>query len=179
MEKLLTHEEYKKEYLGKKVDYDWYYAYQCVDLARDYCLKVWGLRTTVFWGSAFTGWKNRKRVFAGKRWIEWFAPVPVGSIVIFKPNELVYVKKPWEALWTREKLGKDWHVAIVDYIDNDWVMRLLEQNWLNGTTAKQDTWIGRTFFKKWSRIQDGEWPNAIRLRGYRWKDAVAWFILQN
>jgi hypothetical protein len=50
-------------------------------------------------------------------------------------------------------------VGIVDYIDNDGVMRILEQNW--------GSWNG-----DWLR------NNAIRLWWYKWKEAVAGFILK-
>lgn len=62
-------------------------------------------------------------------------------------------------MWKTEKLTSAGHVAVVDYIDNSGVMRVVEQNGATGNG-------------------DGKGGNAIRLRGYKGKDAIAGFILQ-
>lgn len=158
MDTTISHEEYKKRYLGKRVDFDWAYGYQCVDLARDYCLQVRWLHTNAFWGSAYKGRLNRATTFPWKDSVSWFACVPIGSVVIFKPFATIQYKKPWALFWSTEKLTSAGHVAIVDYIDNSWVIRVVEQNgtgnahWINGS--------------------------EIRLWWYRGKDTIAWFILQ-
>ena len=159
---VLSHEDYKKAYLGKRVDFDWYppdAPYQCVDLARHYCLQVRWLHTNHFGWSAYTWWINRLTTFPWKKTISGFSVVPVGSVVILKPWSKVKVKKPGAWFWSTERLTEAWHVAIVDYIDDSWTMRLLEQN---GATGNGD-WL---------------WGNAIRLWWYGSKDSVVGFILQ-
>ena len=168
----MNHKEYLAKYIGKRVDFDAAYWYQCVDLARHYCWLVWNYLTGTFWGSAYAGWQNRAKTFNGKPFITWFPSdskqVPVWSIVIFKADADVEAKNPWPSFknWRKIKFWKAGHVAIVDYIDNDGVMRVLEQNGINGRLING------------TRVYDGIWSNAIRLMWYKWKDSVAWFILQ-
>lgn len=154
-----SHETYKNVRLGTTVDYDGVYWYQCVDQARDYCRSVWKSPCTAFGGTAYIGWLRREQVFPWHQSVSWFATVPVGSLVIFKPYATVRVKRPWAFLWKKTKLTSAWHVAVVDYTDDSWVIRVIEQNGATGNG-------------------DGKGGNAIRLRWYKWKDAVAGFILQ-
>ncbi len=156
----MTYKEYKSLWLWRRINYDWVFWFQCVDLARDYATRVMWLPSKPFWWTAYKWWVRRNTVFPWKKFVEWFsANIPVGSIVIFKPNVLVETKKPWilNLFWRKTRFTYAWHVAIVDYIDNDWVIRVLEQNgkwtW---------TWV---------------WDDAIRLMWYKWKNSVAWFIL--
>lgn len=159
----MSYELYKKLWLWKRIDVDGFpkwAEYQCVDVTRDYAVKVLWLPSIPFGWTAYTGWVRRQTVFPWKKYVEWFsADIPVGSIVIFKPNVVVKTKKPWmlNLFWKNTKLTFAWHVGIVDYIDNDGVIRILEQNG-KGT----GTWL---------------WDDAIRLMWYKGKDAVAWFIL--
>lgn len=156
----MTYQEYKSLWLGKRINFDAAFWYQCVDLARHYAVHVFWLPSKPFGGTAYKWWLNRAKVFPGKRFIEWFdATVPVGSIVIFKPNVPVKTKKPWifNILWKQSRFTDAWHVAIVDYIDNDGVIRVLEQNGKGWAT-----WL---------------WDDAIRVMWYKGKESVAWFIL--
>ncbi len=167
----MTHQEYIKKYLWMRVDFDNAYAYQCVDLARHYCGMVWQYLTWLFWGSAYAGWVNRQKTFKWKAYITWFpkdsSTVKVWSVVIFKPGATIMTKYPWNnQAWRKIRFWKDWHVWVIDYIDNDWVMRIIEQNWINGRIING------------KRVYDWLWENAIRLMWYQGKDAVAWFILQ-
>ena len=156
----MTHKEYIKSFLWSKVRETIKLGYQCVAQAKDYCKKVRGYICWPFWWSAEKWWQNRAIVFKGKKSITWFAIVPVGSIVFFKPYAKLLVSKPWSGDREPRSLWKYWHVAVVDYIDNDWVIRTIEQNWA--------TW-------NWK----GQGDDAIRLRWYKWKSSVRWFILQN
>lgn len=156
----MTYEEYKKKWLWKRIDFDKSFWFQCVDLARDYAVNMMKLPSIAFWWTAYSWWLRRTIVFPWKKYVEWFsANIPIGSIVIFKPNVFVEHKKPWmrNMIWRKLRFTSAWHVGIVDYIDNDWVIRILEQN-------GQWTWTWR-------------WWDAIRLHWYRWKNSVAWFIL--
>lgn len=156
----ITHEEYKKTMLWKTVMETVKLGYQCVAQAKDYCKRVRGYTCWPFGGSAHDWRMNRARSFKGKKSIEWFAVVPVGSIVFFKPFAKLLVSKPWSGEWKSWKLWKYGHVATVDYIDNDWVIRTIEQNWA--------TW-------NWK----GQGEDVIRLRWYKGKDCIDWFVLQN
>lgn len=159
----MKHLEYINKYKGSRVDFDSAYGYQCVDLARHYCGMVWWYLTKVFGGSAYKWWENRATTFAGKRCITGFpndaSDIKTGDIVIFKPSVFVETKAPGSKIWKRIKLTTDGHVWVIDYIDNDGILRIVEQNGGNGN----GNWLG---------------ANAIRLWGYKWKDAIAWFILQ-
>lgn len=164
----MTYKEYKDTWLWKRIDYDVAYWYQCVDLARHYAVWVMWLPSKAFWWSAINWWINRNKVFKWKKIVEWFdATVPVWSIVFFKNNAFVKTKKSWifNLFWKQSRFTEYGHVWIVDYIDNDWVIRVLEQNWANGRLVN------------WKRIYDWLWENAIRLYWYKWKESVAWFIL--
>lgn len=157
---MTTYQLYKKTWLWKRIDFDWMFKYQCVDLARSYAVNVFGLPSIPFGWTAYKWWIRRNTVFPWKKYVEWFsANIPIGSIVIFKPSVPVQTKKPWllNLFWKNTRLTYAWHVGIIDYIDNDWVMRILEQNG-KGTAS-------------------GLWDDAIRLMWYKGKDAVAWFIL--
>lgn len=160
----MTHEQYVQQYLGKRVDHDQMYWYQCVDLARHYCSLVRWYATKSFGGSAITWRYNRSTTFAGKRYITWYPndalDIKKGDIVIFKANVSVQCKKPWDAQWKTVKLTQHWHVAVLhDYADNDWVIRVVEQNGGTGNGS-------------------GVWSDAIRIYWYKGKDAIAGFILQ-
>lgn len=155
----MTHEQYKKLMLWGRVQESVSLGYQCVAQAKDYCKKVWNEAIPAFGGSAYAGWLNRATVFKNHQSVSGFATVPIGSIVIFKPHATVQVKKPWDVLWKTVKLTSAGHVAVVDYTDNSWVIRVVEQNGATGNG-------------------DGKGGNAIRLRWYKGKDAVAGFILQ-
>ena len=157
----MTHEEYTNVFCNwtfrilEKVKL----GYQCIAQVKHYAKNVWGYTVQSFWWTAYVWWLNKKTTFKWKKYVEWFWVVPVGSIVIFKPFASVEMKKPWP--WKRKasQFGKEWHVAIVDYIDNDWVIRVIEQNWATGD---------------W----DGKWWDEVRVRWYWGRSAVAGFILE-
>lgn len=53
----MTYASFKKEWLGRRVDYDHVYAYQCVDLILQYVKEGYGLATGV-WGNAIDYWNK-------------------------------------------------------------------------------------------------------------------------
>jgi len=167
----MDHKEYLRRYIWKRVDFDSAYGYQCVDLTRHYCASVRWYLAWVFGGSAIAWWENRKTTFKGKQSITGF-PKDVKSIkqwdvVIFKAKAKCMVKYPWVGnAWKSITFGKEWHVGQVDYVDNDGVLRIVEQNGNNGRIVNG------------KRVRDGLGENAIRIMGYMGKDAVAGFILQ-
>jgi len=157
----LTHEQYKEKFCNWKsrTQENSIYWYQCTAQVKHYCKLVRWYTVGRFWGTAIRWRVNRKSTFQFKKSISWFSLVPVWSVVIFKQYAIVETKKPWTDEWKKIKLGVEGHVAIVDYIDNDGVIRVIEQNGATGDG-------------------DGKWWDEIRVRGYKWKDSVAWFILQ-
>lgn len=159
----ISHEQYKIRYIWKRIDIDWFppkAPYQCVDVAKHYTKYVWWYSCWSFWWSAYQWWINRATTFRWCDTVSGRATVPVGSLVIFKPYATIKTKKPWAIFWKNITFTKYGHIGIIDYIDNTGVIRIIEQNGWNGNG-------------------DGLWSNAIRLRWYCSKDAVAWFVLQN
>ena len=100
------YKDFKERWLWKKIDYDWAFGYQCVDLIKlyaDKCLGMWKI-----WAIG-----NAKDVPNGKFWkkftkIEWMDNIMQWDIIV-KTN------------------SKYWHIAIVDRILWDKVY-VLEQN---------------------------------------------------
>lgn len=155
----MTHEEYKRKMLGSRVRENIALWFQCVAQCKDYCKQVWWYTCGAFYGSAHNWWLNRSKTFAGKKSVAWFSVVPVWSVVIFKPYATLQISKPWSGERKPWKLGKYGHVAVIDYIDDSWVMRTIEQNGATGDG-------------------DGKGGDEIRLRGYKGKDSVDGFILK-
>lgn len=107
----MTIEQYIQKYLDKRVDYDWNYGYQCVDLVRHFFKYVYGVELPTFWGSAKTGWLNKNNTFSSEFFdkIEWCKDLEAWDIIFFEQ-------------W---KYG---HVWIVEYVFEGW-FSLLDQNW--------------------------------------------------
>ena len=110
--------EFRNKRLGKKIDYDWAFWAQCVDLAKLYCEEVLGM---------------------GKIWA-------LGNAKDI-PNNPIF-RKDWEVLKGTTDLmqgdiiirtkGKYGHIAIVDHIAGGKVY-VLEQNW-SGKNSGNGIW---------------------------------------
>lgn len=100
--------DYKNKMLGKRVDYDGWLGYQCVDLMKSYCGNVLWLDIHTS-GNANQAWRNVYKIF-NKDWqqIKGTNDLMQGDI-IFSIN------------------GDYWHVAIVDSISFGKIY-VLEQN---------------------------------------------------
>jgi len=61
----MTYQDFKSEWLGRRVDYDHVYAYQCVDLILQYVAEGWGLASGV-WGNAIDYWQRPSAPLLGK-----------------------------------------------------------------------------------------------------------------
>ena len=101
---------FKDKWIGKRIDYDWAYWYQCVDLIKQYADEVlWLWRIWALWNA------NK-----------------VQNSSTFKSFSKLWVKDliQWDII-IRTK-WKYWHIAIVDHILN-WRVYVLEQNgsWKN------------------------------------------------
>lgn len=107
----MTHQEYKSKKLWTRVDYDWSYWYQCVDLTRDYCNKVYWISLPWSWWSALNWWKIKR---------PWFKDV------LNTPNG---VPPQWAIIFfTLPQLKVNYgHVAVVDNADTKSVT-VIEQN---------------------------------------------------
>lgn len=98
----MLYNEYKTQWIGKKVDFDNAYWYQCVDLARHYHKAMFGTDMWPFWWTAWTWWQKFKvspQFFSTIR-VEKYQIPPVWAIVFFSPQSIGNI---------------EWHVAIVDY----------------------------------------------------------------
>lgn len=100
--------KYKNGLIGWRVDFDWAYWYQCVDLFKDYCKRVLGITMTKTW-NANEIWNNTYNIF-DNTWTK-----------IIGTDDLMQ----WDII-IRET-GKYWHIWVVDrYLS--WKILVLEQN---------------------------------------------------
>jgi len=105
--------DFKATMLWKRIDVDGFPKigkYQCVDLFKFYCDKVYGIRLNKTWNANQIR-KNTYRIFspAWKRL----------SILVSLRQWDVILSIKWEF----------WHVAIFDHEEN-WLIYVLEQNWV-------------------------------------------------
>ena len=110
--------DYKNSVLWKRIDYDWAYWYQCVDLFKDYCDKVLGEK---FWktGNANEIRINKYNIFWNNRAREiWTQNLMQGDILV---------------RWT----NVGYHIAIFDHKLN-WNLYVLEQN---GSGKNSGDWL--------------------------------------
>ena len=107
----MKHQEYINKMLWFKVDYDWYYWNQCVDMVRDYCNRI-------FWLN-FKPVGNAKELWY-QNWWQDFKKIP---------NKITTLPKQWDiVIWGN---GKYWHIAIIDKAEL-FSFVCVEQNAWNG-----------------------------------------------
>ena len=109
------YKEFVEKRLGKRIDYDWAYWYQCVDLIKQYldeCLKMWKIWSI---GNANQVPKNLEK--------KWFWKLDPKKTII-----------QWDIIVHTQWIM--WHIAIVDHILWDFVY-VLEQN-----GSGKDSWSG-------------------------------------
>ena len=99
--------EFKNEWLGKCIDYDNCYKYQCIDLIKLYLDKCLG-----YWKIGSLG--NAKNI-PNNDFFNWWAKIPL-TISNARQWDIVVANK-----------GDYWHVAIVDRVVNGKI-QVLEQN---------------------------------------------------
>ncbi len=126
---IIAFNNYARIMKWNRVDFDWAYNYQCVDLIRDYAKKNNYPPITTRW-NAIDLWKKwlgnwYKRVYNSMVWVP-----PVGSIILY-----------WTWIY--------WHIAITWRANLLWV-DILEQNgetwnwmWLGGDAIR----ITRNFYR--------------------------------
>ena len=103
-----------KNWIGKIVDYDKAYGYQCVDFARQHAKDMWNSIWT-FWGSALTGWLTGKP-FIGTKW----------ERVV---NTVTAVPKEWDIVFLNKTTSNPYgHVAVAGEGCTGSKLFLVEQN---------------------------------------------------
>ena len=118
------------KWIGKQVDYDWAYWFQCTDFARQFAKEI-GSPIWTFWGSAYSGWSTGKP-FNGTKWkrinrIPGLIPT-AWDIVFFWPTQ----SNPYG------------HVAVVDGGSTTEKIKTVEQNAWNGN----GDWKGSNAIKR-------------------------------
>lgn len=109
----MNHFDFLNTYRNKKVDNDWSYWYQCVDLTHTYCREVIWYDHPI--GNAFE--------LSTKEWKRY----------IRIPNKLTNYPKQWDIIiFAPTPVNKYWHIAIVDN-GNSMNVMVIEQNWWTGT----------------------------------------------
>lgn len=112
--------KYKNWLIWWRVDFDWAYWYQCVDLFKDYCKRVLWIPVGKVW-NANQIWTNEFWVF-DKTWtqIQWTDDLMQWDIIV-------------SIKW------KYWHIWIIDrYIS--WRIMVLEQNGSANPNANWTAW---------------------------------------
>ncbi|UEX89678.1 N-acetylmuramoyl-L-alanine amidase [Staphylococcus ratti] len=120
-------------YVGKYVDFDGYYAFQCMDLAVDYVYRMTDGKTRM-WGNAKDAPSNS---------------LPAGWKVI--RNEASTVpKKGWIAVWTEKQYARWGHIGLVYNGGNARSFQVLEQNFDGNANTparlRWDDYSGLTHF---------------------------------
>lgn len=143
----MNHSEYLKTYLNSRVDYDWSYWYQCVDLIRHYYHQVYAYALWVFGGSAYAWRLNEANTFPKKdfrkienKYGDTTNYPTIGDVIFFAPNPAN---------------GNYGHVAIVD--SADWYnLIVLEQNGARNSGT-------------------GTGADAVRLQQYGYLHVLWWY----
>ena len=103
-----------KNWIGKIVDYDKVYWYQCVDFCRQFAKDMWNPIWT-FWGSALNGWLTGKP-FIGTKW----------ERVV---NTVTAVPKEWDIVFLNKTPSNHYgHVAVAGEGCTGSKLVLIEQN---------------------------------------------------
>ncbi|PTG33702.1 CHAP domain-containing protein [Staphylococcus chromogenes] len=122
-----------ENYIGKYIDFDGYYAFQCMDLAVDYVYKLTNGKTRL-WGNAKDAIDNQ---------------LPEGWKIVRNERSTV-PKKGWIAVYTKGVYSKFGHIGIVYNGGNTERFQILEQNYDGNanTPAKLrwDDYTGLTHF---------------------------------
>lgn len=81
----MSFDEFKTEWLGKRIDYDHVYQYQCVDLILEYIKECYGISNGV-WGNAIDYWVHPSSALLNKFHRIGGNDALQGDIVIFNGN---------------------------------------------------------------------------------------------
>lgn len=137
--------EFKKKYLGKRVDYDLSYWYQCVDLAKQYVKEIYKIALWSFGWDAYTWFLNKSNTFN----LDLFDKIIYSPWMSPQPWDIVFFNRT-------SSNGNCWHVWISWQSSPDKLV-ILEQNY---TLKNIWTWL---------------WDAAITERTRSYKDVSGWF----
>lgn len=110
----MNHEQYKQQRLNKRIDFDWWFGFQCVDLARHYMELVHKYKSGTFSWSAINGYNTGSPFDTTWEKVSWWTPKQ-GDIVFQNPTK----QNPY------------WHVAICDTVNGKNIV-VVEQNGATG-----------------------------------------------
>lgn len=128
----MSYKSFKNRWLGKRVDYDRVYGYQCVDLIKQYADEEFGLKAGV-WGNAVDYWYNPSPALLKKFDRLSTKNARIGDIVIFRGVN----NNPYG------------HIGIADRSSGLFRLATLEQNGAtgNGSGVRGDAIRVRNIFK--------------------------------
>ncbi len=143
----MNHIQFLNTWLNKKVDYDGVFAYQCVDVVKQYIDQVYDMKAWIF-GPSATIWYESGSVFSSN-------PIAWKKI----PRSNTNKPQQWDIIFRwPSKTNAYGHVAIVDSMINAVKVKVIEQNgvwggngeWNNVIRLKEYTLantIGRYHYK--------------------------------
>lgn len=111
----MSYTQFRNKWIGKRIDYDRIYGYQCVDLIKQYAHEVYGLKAGA-WGNAIDYWYSTHKDLYKKFTRVSTKSARKGDIVIFKGIN----GNPYG------------HIGIADRNAGRWTVATLEQNGSSG-----------------------------------------------
>lgn len=148
----MTYEQFKNKWLGKRIDADGVYQYQCVDLIRQYIHELYGKPTSGAWGNAIDYWTHTNANVLAHFDRVAGTDARQGDIVIFHGTS----GNPYG------------HIGLVDGQNGDSILTL-EQNGStgNGSGVGGDAirlrWISKTRVAGLLRPKGGNMPVKLNL----------------
>ena len=106
----MTHNEIMKQWVGKRVDFDWAYWYQCVDWVKKYC-QLRDRKITTY-GNAIDLWNK----WLGAKWVR----------IVSSPGN--FPSEGDIVIWNKNWGGGYWHIAVANRFCNPLVLRTTDQN---------------------------------------------------
>lgn len=130
---------FKDKWINKRVDFDWAFWYQCVDLFKQYVKECIGI---ILWktGNANEIRQNKYHCFDSK-----WSKIP-GTKDLMQWDIILF------------NMWQYWHIGIVDRI-TDWKINVLDQNWGNvqWTNWEWDDSIKIHKYDIWDKRISGVW----------------------
>ena len=116
---------WKNSVIGKRIDTDWAYGAQCIDLFKSYCNNLLGYKM-VKTGSAKEAYNNKYGCFDSSR-----------EKIVGDHNYM-----QWDVIFSTN--GDNWHVAVISKIVSPFVY-VIEQN---GSGKNSGSWIGENAIRE-------------------------------
>jgi surface antigen len=141
----MNHPQFIEKRLGKNIDYDNVFGYQCVDLVKQYINDVYAIEPGIFWWSANAGYESGSPFANSPKNFKKYS-ISDANNVLPRQGDIIF---RWPS--GSNTYG---HVAVVDILIGSTKIKVLEQN---------GVWWG-----------DGTGANAIRFKDYLLKNNVIW-----